>query len=103
MKTINEAAKEATQKRSFSTLDTPMLKEKFYDGFLDGVEFAQRWRSVDDEMPENDEYVLLLCKTATEGPFMAVRRKDNFWITSCWRVIFEKMVDVTHWRPIELN
>lgn len=57
--------------------------------FLKGVEFAQRWISVEKELPKNDDHILM--KTKEDG------------------VVFGKfknialILSVTHWRPIELK
>ena len=64
-------------------------------GFRAGVEFAQRWISIEDELPEEDKYVLLKYDF---GIYMGGWNGDEF---------FEETGTIddstpTHWRPIEV-
>ncbi len=63
-----------------------------YDAFKRGAEFAQRWIPVEEELPENNEDVLV--KTKYRGIKMTMR-SYNEW------VYYGK--GITHWRPIELK
>ncbi len=61
--------------------------------FKSGVEFAQRWISVDDELPEKGDRILL---------------KDKDDEIECWLVYHEYdvaflMKRFTHWRYLELK
>lgn len=69
--------------------------------FKQGVEFAQQWISVEDELPE--EYKQsgyskqVLCKT-TMGSFVVL-----YYDMEYNRFTAPAHVEVTHWRPIEFN
>ena len=85
MKKIEEVAKEFSEK---SVWACPI-------SFKAGVEFAQRWISVEDELPEtiDDEKIFLrypiLIKNI-DGAFQALNT-------------FSNIGTYTHWRPIELK
>ena len=105
MKTVEEEAVFLSNKNVLSninwndTSELERLKAKYYDGFKAGAEFAQRWISVEDELPEYhgiDFYVL-----------MKNERLDSDDINLG---LIEGIDDVenvyqyaTHWRPIELK
>ena len=64
-------------------------------GFKAGVEFAQRWISVEDELPEtiDDEKIFLrypILVKNIDGAFQALNT-------------FSNIGTYTHWRPIELK
>ena len=64
----------------------------FGNGFRAGVEFAQRWISVEDELPEVSKQVIV--------------KLPNDWHTCTWLMkdgTFAFNVKPTHWRPIELK
>ena len=80
---LNKAYKEAGQNAYFG------------NGFMLGVDFAQRWIPVEDELPE--ERVFVLC----QNPFSAFvasfhGKEKGFRIPNA-----EGEYKVTHWRPIE--
>ena len=63
------------------------------DAFLAGVEFAQQWISVEEELPESGKTVL-------------IKDKNNMIGLACirlgvWDYKFKNMI--THWRPITKN
>lgn len=64
--------------------------------FKAGVEFAQRWIPVDEELPENDDRVLIKWDNGN----CIVNSFDPF--ENKWQYDFEK-ITITHWRPIELK
>jgi len=75
----------------------------FGNGFRAGIEFAQRWISVDDELPEDIEtdgrtYIPCIV-TNGETKTIAFRRLSPLTKKWNWNV----MMEVTHWRPIELK
>ena len=82
MKKINEAAKEFSEK---SVWACPI-------SFKAGVEFAQRWISVEDELPEESDFVLV--KTGSGCITTAYFHQEDSYFTSGI---------ITHWRPIELK
>ena len=77
------------------------------------IEFAQRWISVDDELPECNikgedgvmlsEDVLIKAKNNNDIPVVAIYIKvddDEFFETLGVKVQQKR---ITHWRPIELK
>ena len=90
MKTIKEAEREYTNSRTSYI-------------FQAGVDFAQRWISVEDELPE-----------IKENPYQVLIKYgdeivQDFWVrmkgycTNGDNLDFFKRHNVTHWRPIELK
>lgn len=64
-------------------------------GFEAGVEFAQRWISVEDELPEtiDDEKIFL------RYPILIKNIDGAFQVLNT----FSDISTYTHWRPIELK
>ena len=85
MKTIEEVAKEFSEK---SVWACPI-------SFKAGVEFAQRWISVEDELPEtiDDEKILLRYPILIKNIDGALQVLNTF----------SNIGTYTHWRPIELK
>jgi len=86
MKTIEEAAKQYGMSRVES--------QTAYTSFIDGVEFAQRWISIEEELPPL--YIDIVCKELSGY--------------DCYKIFSSKERDkkivmngITHWRPIELK
>lgn len=93
MKTIKEAARERALK-TVSDLPTglsEMSGEEWCDWFDDefeaGVEFAQRWIPIEEEMPDFLEHERCLWKNENEVWFGSAHESQK----------------PTHWRPIEIN
>ncbi len=87
MKTAEQAAVEYAE--SFEDNDYTIETEF---AFKAGVNFAQRWISVEEELPTPYEQVIVKLK--------------NGWHTCTWvnnEGIFAFNVHPTHWRPIELK
>ena len=84
METIEEGLEEAYQKAGKNAY--------FGNGFKAGVEFAQRWISVEDELPEESDFVLV--KTGSGCITTAYFHQEDSYFTSGI---------ITHWRPIELK
>ena len=92
MKTIEEEAKEQA-----NALKIYSSKQDFEKGFKAGVEFAQRWIPVEEELPEENGRYLVL-------------RSNGDWTSTYFRVSDKSFVNYfsdaycfTHWRPIELK
>ena len=66
--------------------------------FKKGVEFAQRWVKIDDELPNNDEAVITIRKKLNGKTYYHLNsiRDGN------WNIEIPDTSDVTHWRYIEL-
>jgi hypothetical protein len=62
------------------------------DAFIHGVEFAQRWIAVDEELPPNELYII-------------VKNKYKYGVMRMAGVIDLNFLkaNFTHWRPIELK
>ena len=92
MKTIEDLAKEYSEK-------TNKAYSEIIDDFKAGVEFAQRWISVKDELPENKKLCLVKIKTNNQESIeVAFYSKDThtWYITaSCY-----KSSEVSHFRQI---
>ena len=94
MKKIEEVSKEFSEK---SVWACPI-------SFKAGVEFAQRWISVEDELPEEQGYYLVIAPHSFPkncNVVVAEFYEDNktFYSESSDSPI----TDATHWRPIELK
>lgn len=101
MKTIEEAAKDyAIKILNFQEGENPddwkLLIDNCAKNFISGIEFAQRWIPVEEELPE-DRFRILV-KTHYGRMFIA-RRTSKYYINDDNQTIG----GVTHWRPIELK
>jgi len=101
MKSIEEAAKDFSEDiRENSLSGNNIGKEQYKSGrkigFKSGVEFAQRWIPVEEELPEENEVVLYKSNgnvnigTVGYGRFSYLSK-------------FVAVTGITHWRPIELK
>ena len=105
MKTIKEAAHEYFRKAQLG-LENPGSES----GFIAGVEFAQRWISVEEELPREGTSVLI----KNDFGYFGINVLEN----GIWRMCtvekiagllnlkeyeLEKFAMPTHWRPIELK
>jgi hypothetical protein len=115
MKTIEEAA--YNWKRNCTELLT------IEEAFIAGVEFAQRWIPVDEELPENIDNVLIKILCEPHPPTQAVHlpQKEPFTMVTLgyyyknfngsWHIMHNLIENkfhctswqVTHWRKIELK
>jgi hypothetical protein len=102
MKTIKEAAKEQANN---PIIVAQGYKLTAYNSFIAGVEFAQRWISVEDELPPCSDEDILIKGTDYRGHEGVVDigymhektpRVENFISLS------GEVLKVTHWRKIEL-
>ena len=101
MKTIEEAATEFSDKYWKQLTDYEKIST-----FKAGVEFAQRWISVEEELPESGELVLVAIENCFTDVVCA-RIISGKW--NCRLYIPTGHPDfiiedkVTHWRTIELK
>lgn len=107
MKTIEEASKEHEQQFGFNS--DGEINSSPAESFKKGVEFAQRWISVDDELPPCSDEDILIKGIDFEG------RKDmpdiGYMHSSANNIPYKEnfislsgeIMEVTHWRPIELK
>ena len=93
MKTIEEAAIECANIYLQGYRDSyPADENDFVDVFEAGIEFAQRWIHVEEEIPEKFKQVIV--------------KLENGWHTCTWIMedgTFAFNVKPTHWRHIELK
>jgi hypothetical protein len=104
MKSIDEAAREYVYSSSITFPEEAVKK-----AFKVGVEFAQQWISVEDELPPCSYEDILIKGIDFEGrediPDIGymhsssnnIPNKENFISLS------GEIMEVTHWRPIELK
>ena len=94
MKTIEEAANELYPQNK-PTMFTQFVAGLEQSAFKSGVEFAQRWISVEDELPETiyDEKIFLKYPILVKNIDGALQVLNTFSDISTY----------THWRPIELK
>ena len=88
MKTIEEAEKEVWVKDLAVT-----------DFFRSGVEFAQRWIPVENELPEKYQNVLL---KEDSGSIYVGFYSGNSKLP-IFRATEARLLSITHWRQIELK
>jgi hypothetical protein len=103
MKTIKEAAREYADNRPY-LLHEPE-KVKYYTSFMAGVEFAQKWISVEDELPEAGYGGEVSDTVLIKDDFKHVGTgrywiEDKQWIQD---VPNKYYATVTHWRRIEIE
>ena len=113
MKTIEEEAAFLSNKNVLSninwndTSELERLKAKYYDGFKAGVEFAQRWISVEDELPEIKNHGfsdLVLTKNSYDNIMLERYDSESKQFNGIrYDCIKNNDGQVTHWRPIELK
>jgi hypothetical protein len=118
MKKIEAKAKEYRESRIAPTKDyinpcVDIVMSIVENAFIAGVEFALRWISVKEELPEDVMELMksgsytftvshVLVKTS-KGDYIIAKRKqfrDRGWSWSGHGTFIDS---VTHWRPIELK
>ena len=106
MKTIEEAAKEYGR----ATGDNPDKPiNAGYGGFMAGVEFAQRWIPVEEELPQKMQTEPTVSKVVQvksknfKEPFCAFYdHLHNIWIPYPFGSN-SQILRITHWRPTEIK
>ena len=104
MKLIKEAVKEHSRKLNLSLeARDNICREDFEKSFIEGIEFAQRFISVNDELPEDMETEgrthIPCIVTNGNTKTIAFRRLSPLTKKWSWNV----MMEVTHWRPIDIK
>lgn len=96
MKTIEQAANEAYLKAGHNAY--------FVNGFKAGVEFAQRWISIEEELPRLGEKVITkMNKDKRTSYGIATRIREEWEIDAHWIDHTFSNMNITHWRPIDLK
>ena len=113
MKTIEEAAIEYANGyvegyRNFYSANEgdfiDLFESDFIDVFESGVEFAQRWIPVEDELPKIGEKVITkMTKDKRTSYGIATRIREEWEINAHWIDHTFSNMTITHWRPIELK
>jgi hypothetical protein len=108
MKTVIEAASELAEKRTNGDDEIARaFKGAAKSAFIAGVEFAQRWISVDEELPETEEYVFIKWRGGYifRAKLIEVNAEDG--VVMRWVDQRDRLADiespVTCWRHIELK
>ena len=100
MKTIEEAAKDFND----SHVNGHHPQKWVSDIFKAGVEFAQEWISVEEELPEIGEKVITkMTKDKRTSYGIATRIREEWEINAHWIDHTFSHMNITHWRPIELK
>ena len=109
METIEDAALEYAIQRQ---VDAEELKYigRYQQSFKAGVEFAQRWISVEEELPPIGEMVITKMEkrhgdTWVQNYYSTATRLENKggWQDVNWVDHSISFGHITHWRPIELK
>ena len=111
MKTIEEKSFEYKENVDLSNIcDTKDVRFEIQDAFTAGAEFAQRWTSVEEELPPIGEIVLTKMEkrhgdTWVQNYYSTATRLENQgeWQTVNWVDHSISFGHITHWRPIELK
>lgn len=75
-----------------------------FKSFKEGVQFAQRWIPVEEELPEIGEKVITkMTKDKRTSYGIATRIREEWEINSHWIDHTFSNMTITHWRPIELK
>ena len=100
MKTIEEAAKDFND----SHVNGHHPQKWVSDIFKAGVEFAQEWISVEEELPPIGEKVITkMAKDKRTSYGIATRIREEWEINAHWIDHTFSNMTITHWRPIELK
>ena len=100
MKTIEEAAKDFND----SHVNGHHPQKWVSDIFKAGVEFAQRWISVEEELPKIGEKVITyMTKDKRTSYGIATRIREEWEINAHWIDHTFSNMTITHWRTIELK
>lgn len=107
MKTIEEAANECANTYVKGYRDSyPANEGDFIDVFEAGVEFAQRWIPVEEELPEVGRIVLVktkINKVTTCEMYIPKDYLGNILGEKEWAASYNFKQAITHWRPIDLK
>lgn len=91
METIEEAARKNCEFNEFSLRQ---FDKHFIECFKDGVEFAQRWIPVEEELPKTEDKYLVIRNGNIEIELWKVTNDKGYWYD---------YLGITHWRLIELK
>ena len=111
MVTIEEKSFEYKENVDLSNIcDTKDVRFEIQDAFTAGSEFAQRWISVEEELPPIGEMVLTKMEkrhgdTWVQNDYSTATRLENQgeWQDVNWVDHSMSFGHITHWRQIELK
>ena len=118
MNTIEEAARDYAEHEANdfpsgdcrADMNLCEIEDWFKDAFKAGSEFAQRWISVEEELPPIGEMVLTKMEkrhgdTWVQHYYSTATRLENQgeWQDVNWVDHSMSFGHITHWRPIELK
>jgi len=103
MKTIKDKAKEIRANSLLllgvsKTIDYVTVSIREESAFLKGIEFAQRWIPVAEELPPLDRQIIVM--------FINFRKEVDYWngmlhTEERMNHFLDQHLKFTHWRPIE--
>ena len=115
MKTIEEAATDFSKDIRENSLTGNNAGKQQYQvgrkiGFNAGVEFAQRWIPVEEELPESGNNVLVKLSKPDYNSLIKDAKVESIAIAyvNCYNQFITSMMNnwesdfITHWRSIEL-
>lgn len=98
METIKEAAT-INAWGSLTILSANAVKNAKYKGFIDGVAWAEHWIPVEEELPDNQDIVLVKTDKGCVSTAYLHGKKSGF---ICYgQEAYNDFGEVTHWRPVE--
>ena len=100
MKTIEEKACEFRES-DFKKYGDRIMEDRIKDAFISGIEVAQQWISVDDELPELEEIVLVKTDKGCVCTAYLHGKKSGF--ITYGEDAFVEFGEIKFWRPIELK
>lgn len=102
MKTIKQAAKEYANKNHFRFINN-IEREVDIKAFEAGVNFAQQWISVDDELPEikNKRYQIHIKYKSGIDIYDTLAIEPSICTKENLLEILNEL-NITHWRPINI-
>ena len=103
METIYDAGHRVFEAARWDTLQVGNTDDCI-EMFEAGVQFAQRWIPVEEELPEIGEKVITkMTKDKRTSYGIATRIREEWEINSHWIDHTFSNMTITHWRPIELK
>ena len=94
MKTIEQASRDFERQFGFNSIGE--INATHEEAFKAGVQFAEEWIDVNDELPEEASFNMSNDVLTLSGSMCSVKRYD--YELKCWTG--SPHVTVTHWRPI---
>lgn len=94
MKTIKEGIRHCIECLKYLSNYPPYEPESVEHGFVQGVAFAQEWISVEDELPESPQFVIVHKKNGVEcGMFFDFKKRFMYGPE-------DQTSQIASWRPI---